>query len=112
MIHVDIGTLLGIIATLVSIVGGGVAILAYFAEKRKHIELEGGRVRIMEELQGKVSVLEHENNDLRQKLASHDTDLSTLEVKLENVEAKIAEVKVSVDRLGEKLDRFFERYKG
>ena len=112
MIHVDIGTLLGIIATLVSIVGGGVAVLAYFAEKRKHIELEGGRVRIMEELQGKVSVLEHENSDLRQKLACHDTDLSTLEVKLENVEAKIAEVKVSVDRLGEKLDRFFERYKG
>lgn len=111
MVHVDIGTLLGIIATLVSIVGGGVAVLAYFGEKRKHIELEGARVHIMEELQGKVGVLEHENTDLKQRLACHDTDLSTLEVKLENVEARIVEVKASVDRLGEKLDRFFERYK-
>ena len=110
-VTIDLGTLLGIMAALVSIAGGGVAVLAYFAEKRKHIQLEGGRVRIMEELQGKVTALEGENTDLKQRIACHDTDLSTLEVKLANVDSKLSDLKLSMDRMNDKLDRLVENHK-
>lgn len=110
MIHVDLNSLIAIVTGVFGVIGGVVALLAYFKEKAKTLQVEGARVQIMEELRDKVTGLTDENSDLKTKLACHDTDIGKIGVKIEGMEKTLDDIKGTLNVMSEKIDRVIERH--